>query len=518
MNFVRSVGWLRRLLPLALLTGAISFVPVATGPTSTAVASGSCAISSNDAQYRFIAIPGDVASKQSNIEVRLGIKNTGSVSQTWTVNFYVDTITPSLKLNVSPILVTIGASAHGLANVVWNPISFPGAHNLLYQATVGGVTTDNSASPWPIKILDVTTKAPSYFGGTWVEPGQLLQDPAVSQNASAGVAYVNARVDEMHTLGIGTIIIAYSEFVGINIGPFYNSSLSYLNSTDPAKIPAFDVVGTILHQACLDGMHVIVGLGRGPQTWLNLDQIPAETQARMDQTASFEHDLANDLYNKYGINDYYGANNGTFYGWYNAYEANTYDNAKYFYDKVALDLHNSFGPEKAVLIAPAGSPTGISTATLNSSQSDIFAYQEAVGTGYVGPGATCLPGCGAAYTYTWNPYNRINDLSTIFSQYAGWHSTTNKHIWADTELWQMDGPSYNNPYTALCQRVRDQIEPERNYTSMLTAYDFFGPMKSPANTNTLIPYTNASQMYSGYKAYYDAGQPNMTGATRLCTP
>lgn len=519
------------------LAGAVAVLCIVVGavlgsPANPSMAVGpACTISETpqDPMYRFVAVPGDVASKQSPIELRLGLNNTSGSSKTWSVTFYVDSITPSLKINNPAISVTVPAGERGLASVMWDPIYFTGDHTLIWEATVGGVTTSNAADPWPIKILDITTSAPEYFGAAWVEPGAIMRDPAVSQSTTAGPAYVADRVDEMHDLGIDTIIIAYSEFIGgdVNKGPFYNSSLEYLYPEDPDDTPAFDIVGTILHQACLNDMHVIVGLGRGLDPWLDVDAQPSN--ADMDDRAEYELELANDLYNKYGVNDYYGANKGTFYGWYQAYEPNDYVGSQRFFDTVAEGLHESFGPEKVVLVAPGGTPLGMTTAVLNSSKSDIFAYQEAAGPGYIGPGASCLPSCpinpsGTAtsgYAYTFEPYNRIADLSSIFASYAAEHSGTNKHIWADTEAWEMDGTSlkpghYGDPYAAKCERVADQIVPEADHVSMLTVYDFFGPFRGPTNSNTLIPYTDSDQMYDGYEAYYNAGLPGLTGSTALC--
>lgn len=141
---------------------------------------------------------------------------------------------------------------------------------------------------------------------------------------------------------------------------------------------------------------------------------------------------------------------------------------------------------------------------------DVFAYQDAVGAGYIGPDASCLPSCpspsgtvSAGYAYTFNPENRIADLGALFSKYAEWHVGTNKTIWSDLESWEMSGPTYSGAYPAASERVLRQIAAEAPYVDQLSVYAWPGFFSAPSNT---LEHGGeaARHLYEDYKAYYEA--------------
>lgn len=438
---------------------------------------------------RFLTIPARAVSARSVVELRLSIDNSSPSPRTYTVDLYVNTARIAPTINT-----TVAGSSSALVSVPWSPGSLTGPHTVDYQVHLDAALV--SSGSWPLEVQAASTPALPYLTAMWIEPGHVGNDPA----ATAGD--VRARVDEMHALRVDTLIIAYVEYGR----PYYPSQIPELGR----QVTTFDVIGTILDQASRNGMHVIVGLGRGPKGALNFDGPAYSTEQEMDDAAAFGERVAGELYNLYG-------HQSSFYGWYLSHEANDYTHAKYFYDQMARRL-DQFGPEKPVLVAPAGTPIGIDTDYLNNSEVDIFAYQDAVGPGYVGPGTTCsaephilgitLSLTCRPYTYTYKPYNRIGDLDEIFSAYKWWHEGTRKHIWADTEIWQMDGPLYQNAYAAPCTRLRDQMAAEINHVEQMTGYESFGYLRSPQNT-TAMTRKGAAELYDGYHAYITGATPTL---------
>jgi hypothetical protein len=141
-----------------------------------------------------------------------------------------------------------------------------------------------------------------------------------------------------------------------------------------------------------------------------------------------------------------------------------------------------------VLAAPAGTPV-ITKEALMKSYVDIFAYQDAVGAGYV------------PYEYTYDAAKRIAMLDKIYAQYALWHKETKKRIWSDLEVWEMDGTQgYAGAYPALFERVKKQIEIEAPYVEMLTGYAWHGYFQAP-NASAEKPTPKARELFAAYRKY-----------------
>lgn len=108
---------------------------------------------------------------------------------------------------------------------------------------------------------------------------------------------------------------------------------------------------------------------------------------------------------------------------------------------------------------------------------DIFAYQDAVGAGFVPP---------PEEHYSFDPEKRLSTLSKLFKEYASWHADNpEKQIWADVEIWQMDGPEYTKAYPADWSRVERQIDAVKNHVSRIVVYEFGGFMETPESDVSL---------------------------------
>lgn len=120
---------------------------------------------------------------------------------------------------------------------------------------------------------------------------------------------------------------------------------------------------------------------------------------------------------------------------------------------------------------------------------DIFAYQDAVGSGYV-PGK-----------YTYKPDNRIKMLDEVYARYRGFHEGTDKHFWSDLEVWEMDGrQGYGGAYPAAFERVKRQIEIERKYMPVLTAYAWHTYFHDPASLAAKID-PRAVRLFQAYSEW-----------------
>jgi hypothetical protein len=158
-----------------------------------------------------------------------------------------------------------------------------------------------------------------------------------------------------------------------------------------------------------------------------------------------------------------------------------------YYDPVADHCH-ALAPEKPVIVAPAGTPVFDST-VLRNSHVDIFAYQDAVGAGYM------------PYKYTYQPENRIKTLHTLYQRYGGLHTGTRKHFWSDTELWEMDGSKgYGGAYPPPSSRVQRQIEIESQYVEWVTGYECTGFLDPPGRKKPLKD-ERAARLFRAYAAY-----------------
>jgi hypothetical protein len=455
----------------------------------------------------FTSIPPAVVTPGARVELRLGLTNPTSMRSIASVRFLVDG-----RAVGSVQRIPVAAKAQALATAWVSAPTTRGRHTTGYQLAAGRTLTGSR----PLDVLGTPGGAPRTFTSAWLEPGDAMTSPRPT------AADISARVDELHALGIRTLIVAYVEYkYPLHWPAFYPTTIPALqpepHCMDAAPI---DIVTPVMRRAAALGMHVVLGLGRGPALGptcavpapgkdqaggMRLDDslLPA-SDADMDAEAAREREVAADLVRAYGSDP---RTRGALYGWYISHEANDYSRALRFYDKVAAALHG-LAPEKPVLVAPAGTPINITRAALEQTQVNIFAYQDAVGAGYVGPGASCLedsPPCPGPYQYSYEPENRMRDLARLFGTYASWHRGTRTHLWSDTEVWQMDGPTYGAAYAATCSRVLRQIAAERASVSQLTMYSFLGYFQSGAN-KTAMPRPGAAALYDGYSRYARTGR------------
>lgn len=437
---------------------------------------------------------GPMVSSQATVEIRLAVTNTSNrdAQTKVTIEWYDGERT--YRLDKQNIRFDEGETVLFTERVP--------AASLLGSATTatGEVRTEAKVGPyraedtWQLEIVPSTTRALPVLTAGWVEPGAYLEG-VYAQSRPIVQADVVADVDAMHAVGIDTIVIAYSEYIANGWGAFYDSD-------NPELLPhalGFDVVGTLLDAAEVNGQHVYVGLGRGWDVYLAYLGLGDPARVASGLEHSFE--VADELWDLYGDSD-------AFYGWYVTHETADIAAASVLFDPLA-DYLRTKSPDKPVLLAPSGTPVA-SASTIGASAVDVFAYQDAVGAGYIGPDASCLPSCvgphgtfTSGYAYTFNPYNRIADLEALFSLYESWHVGNDKIIWADLESWEMAGPAYSGAYPATTQRLVDQIAAEAPYVDVLSVYawpGFFAPSDSTLEHGGQA----AIDLYTGYANYYNA--------------
>jgi hypothetical protein len=103
--------------------------------------------------------------------------------------------------------------------------------------------------------------------------------------------------------------------------------------------------------------------------------------------------------------------------------------------------------------------------------------------------------------YTYKPENRIAMLDEVYARYRGFHEGTDKHFWSDLEVWEMDGSQgYGGAYPAAFERVKRQIEIERKYMPVLTAYAWHTYFHDPAGRGSKID-PRAVQLFQAYSAW-----------------
>ncbi len=275
----------------------------------------------------------------------------------------------------------------------------------------------------------------------------------------------------MKRIGMNVVIITYVE----QNGPYYPTKIKELG----APLLKFDAVEAILSQADANDMHVFVGLGRGPDTFLLW--IGLKDPERISKGLELSKKVAAELWERYH-------HHPSFYGWYFTHEMNDLAGASAYYDPLA-DFCHAFSPDKPVIVAPAGSPI-ITPDLLRSSHVDIFAYQDAVGTGY------------KDYKYTLDPEIRLADLPEVFAHYMEMHKNTGKHLWADLEVWRANPETGYTPFhPGPIDQIKRQIAIEAQYVEMITAYEILTLMESPDSTLRLGG-DEAVRLYTDYEQYY----------------
>lgn len=412
--------------------------------------------------------PGPVTEK-IEVEVRLAVRNDTDKERAFEVSIYRDS--PDCGHLIDRAAVRIPARGTRLVQAWWPTAGHVGENVLAYQ--IRDEAESIAQGSWPLEILPSPTPALPLLQAAWVDPGALVVGTYPSARP-ATPEDVRAAVNAMKAVGMQIIIITYVEYVLNGWGAFYPTKLAGLGKPRVT----FDVVGLILDQAAKNGQHVFIGLGRGNDLHLTFEGF--NNAARVERALVLGKQVASELWGLYG-------HCPSFYGWYLTHEANDIAGAGRYYDPMADYLH-AFSPDKPVMVAPSGTPV-VTPEILRRSHVDIFAYQDAVGAGYV------------PYQYTYQPEDRLTMLKDVFASYRTAHIGTRKHIWADLEVWEMAGPRYEKAYAADFSRVRRQIEIEQNFVEMITAYEFLG-MMSPPRSSLKLGGDSAARLYRDYRDYY----------------
>jgi hypothetical protein len=327
------------------------------------------------------------------------------------------------------------------------------------------------------------TRALPRFGGYWLDPLGLF--PAVyPRERTPSASTIQGLVRGLHDAGARLIIVTYVEYQG---SFYYPSSLSFwdrdLGREARGTYEGLDVLEAVFRASDDLGMKVMLGLGRSGDTHLLWEFEKPDWKERNARAIEISGRVASELWARYGSRP-------SFYGWYLTHEMNDLARASAYYDPVARLLHQ-LCPEAPVLVAPAGTPI-IRAEDLRSSEVDIFAYQDAVGAGY-------MPN-----RYTYRPELRLVELPRLYADYSRLHSGTGKHFWADLELWEMDGTKgYSGAYPASPERVRRQIEAITPWADFLTGYEA-GGFLDPEGTGNALADHRARVLYESLR---DPGRP-----------
>jgi hypothetical protein len=427
------------------------------------------------AGVRMIVVPAAPVSDRTRVEIRIGLENNSSAPRQYDVQFFVDR--PETTTQIGRQTVAVPAQGRALARCWWETRGQAGKHQLVCRAKTGGQATERL---WPVEVIASDAPGLSFFQGAWLEPIGVLLSCEVARPEETE-ANVRASVDAMCRLGMDMIVLAYVEYQGMF---FYPSQIEFydreVKRQSRGRDCHFDMVETVLSQADKHGKHVFLGLGRGGDLWLLWEFEKPGWKKRNEEAVALSTRVARDLWQRYG-------HHPSFYGWYLTHEMGDLAKASAYYNPVANFCH-SLVPEKPVLTGPADVPV-MTKKTLQESSVDIFAYQDSVGAGYV-PGK-----------YTYRPDNRIAMLDEVYARYRGFHDGTDKHFWADLEIWEMDGSQgYGGAFPAAFERVKRQIEIERKYTPVLTAYAWHLYLHDPAcRGNKIDP--RAVQLFQSYSAW-----------------
>ncbi len=423
----------------------------------------------------FAVIPPGPVALGARLEVRLAVQNSADTEMPAHVAFFLDAESPDSMIGEQTI--TVPAHGKGLARV-WHTCNAPaGTREIRYKLkTPSGERTGT----WPVEIVDWATRALPYLQGMWIEPLAVLLGAADTKPETLRQA-IKDSVAAMDRLGVRVLIIAYVEYLGQFFCP---SGIEFFDAdvqrTSKGPDCSFDMVGAFLSEADAHGMHVFLGLGRSGDTRLLWEFDKPDWDSRNAKVMDIAKNVARELWQKYGAHR-------SFYGWYLTHEMSDLARASAYYDPLARYCHE-LAAEKPVLVAPSGTPV-ITPELLAASAVDIFAYQDAVGAGYV------------PYEYTYRPENRIAMLDDIYKRYSAWHANAGKHFWSDLEIWEMDGSQgYGGSYPASFSRVKRQIDIECRYAEVLTGYSYHGFLQSPGASSEK-PVAQAQKFYLDYAEY-----------------
>jgi hypothetical protein len=414
-------------------------------------------------------------SSQVEIEVRIAVRNHTARPARFEVIVSVE----SPDGDTHPISGTpmeVAANGQKLATARFPSSRFVGENQI--RCRVSGEEAYDASYTWPLEVIACETRALPLLQIGWLDPGAIASMPpgADANRRAMNEEDLRSAIDRYQELGIAGLIITYPEDIHSGGGLYYPTRVF---AEQPSRA-AFDVVGTILNQASKNDQHVFVGLGRGPDlllTWTGFDD-----ERRQQAALAHSMKMATELWVLYG-------HEPSFYGWYLTHEANDIAQAsRAYYDPMA-DFLRTFEADKPVLISPAGTPI-LSRDILARSKVDIFAYQDAVGSGYV------------PYENTFDPERRIAMLEEVYSSYAAAHRDSGKHLWANLEIWQMDGPEYGHSYPPKFQRVRRQLQIAQRHVDVVTTYQLVGFM-DPPESEVAVGGQRAIDLFEAYRDYYD---------------
>ena len=346
---------------------------------------------------------------------------------------------------------------------------------------------------WPLNVIASKSRALPVLQIGWIDPGAVLavRNPTDPKRHVMTEQNLRDAIDRYSKMGINGFIITYPEDIHAGQGTYYPSRI-----LDELPMPVhFDVLGTILSQSSKNGQRVFVGLGRGADlllTWTGFDD-PQRNRAALTHSMK----IATELWSLY-------SHEPSFYGWYLTHEANDIAQASRAYYNPIIDFLRTFEADKPVLISPAGTPI-ISRDILAGSKVDIFAYQDAVGSGYV------------PYKNTFDPQRRIEMLDGVYSGYAKAHRESGKHLWSNLEIWQMDGPEYAASYPPEFKRVQAQLDIEKKHVDVITGYQLLGFMDA-RDSEVALGGKRANDLFEAYRAYYEttARQLGLTHSQMRC--
>jgi hypothetical protein len=409
--------------------------------------------------------PGPVTDR-IEIEARLSVRNPGPAERSGTVRFYWDAEKAENLIHEESVRLPAGATALVTA---WAPTAGRvGRHVVLAQVEAEDGTVREKR--WPITVAACETRALPALQAGWCDLAALVTGVGGPRNRDATEGDLRGKIDAMCALGMGLVILTYAEYGAA----YYPSALPELS----AQPLPFDAIETVLSQADRNGMHVIVGLGRGDDMNLLWDGLGDE--ARTAKGIAWSVRLADELWQRYG-------HHPSFYGWYPTHEASDLPRAAAYYDAVADHLH-SLAPDKPVLIAPSGAPI-VSPEVLRTSHVDIFAYQDCVGPGY------------KDYKYTLDPEVRLADLPVEYARFAEAHRGAGKHFWSDLEVWRANPETGYTPFhPAPIEQVARQIAIEAQYAEYLTGYEFLTMMET-AESSLCLGGPDAVRLYEEYRDY-----------------
>jgi hypothetical protein len=456
-------------------------------PCAAALASGAAWAAEG---LRLTVVPPAAVTERGRVEARVAVPDPGGTAGEQRVDFYWDRADAGNL--ISSEVVTAGPNGLGFARA-WCPAAGrAGGRTLVCRVTAadGGVRE----ASWPVTVTAGATRAPPRIQGVWLDP-LALSGSVYPRERPATEADLRAAIDAYHRLGVRLLVVTYVEYQGAF---FYPSALRFhdrdLGREAGGQAFDFDVVGTVLDQAERHGMHVMLGLGRGGDTRLLWEFDKPDWADRNAAALDVGRKVARELWDRYG-------HRRSFYGWYLTHEMNDLARAAAYYDPLA-DFCHALSPDKAVMAAPAGTPV-VTREALAASRVDVFAYQDAVGAGYV------------PYRYTYQPENRLAELAAAYGQYRALHEGSGKHLWADLELWEMDGSAgYAGAYAAGFDRVRRQIDLAAEAVEMITAYEGLGFLEDP-KAGSPLKDRRARRLFAEYEAYLtrDATpQPTDAGA------